>query len=91
MRAYFKEASAIKRDKIAGDAAFLLKRYLPPKGRMLRLPDVKGMFDEVVAACQCRPYRTQAGRDRKQHRGGVGRPHLYRANQRAVLDGRRQR
>jgi hypothetical protein len=40
MRAFYSERSAIKRDKIAGDAAHLLKPYLPPRDRKLRLPDI---------------------------------------------------
>jgi hypothetical protein len=33
MRAYHAEPNAIKRDKIAGDAAHLLKPYLPPRSQ----------------------------------------------------------
>jgi hypothetical protein len=47
MRAYFKETNAIKRDKIAGDAAHLLKPYLPPRDRNLRLPDIYEMFQAM--------------------------------------------
>src|ERR1700751_3826888 len=43
MRAYYAEPGAIKRDKIAGDTAFLLKPYLPPRDRKLRLPDIYRM------------------------------------------------
>jgi hypothetical protein len=39
--------SAIKRDKIAGDAAFLLEPYWPPRQRKLRLFDVKEMFEQM--------------------------------------------
>jgi hypothetical protein len=47
MRAYYAEPSAIKRDKIAGDAAHLLKPYLPPRDRKLRLPDIYEMFEQM--------------------------------------------
>jgi hypothetical protein len=47
MRAYYAEPSAVKRDKIAGDAAFLLEPYLPPRQRKLRLFDVKEMFEQM--------------------------------------------
>ena len=47
MRAYYAEPSAIERDRIAGDAAFLLEPYLPPRQRRLRLFDVKEMFQEM--------------------------------------------
>ena len=47
MRAYHAEPSAIKRDKIAGDAAHLLKPYLPPRDRKLRPPDIYKMFEEM--------------------------------------------
>jgi hypothetical protein len=47
MRAYYAEPSAIERDRIAGDAAFLLEPYLPPHQRKLRLFDVKEMFQEM--------------------------------------------
>jgi len=39
--------SAIKRDKIAGNAAHLLKPYLPPRDRKLRLPDIYEMFEAI--------------------------------------------
>jgi hypothetical protein len=45
IRAYFAEPRAIKRDKIAGYAAHLLKPYVPPKDRKLRLPDIYEMFE----------------------------------------------
>jgi len=41
------EPSAIKRDKIAVDAAHLLKPYLPPRDRKLRLPDIDEMFEQM--------------------------------------------
>jgi hypothetical protein len=47
MRAYYAEPSAIKRDKIAGEAASLLKPYLPPRDRKLRLPDVYELFEQM--------------------------------------------
>jgi len=47
MRAYHSEPSAIKRDRIAGDAAHLLKPYLPPRDRKLRLPDIYKMFEQM--------------------------------------------
>jgi hypothetical protein len=49
MRAFHSEASAIKRDKIAGDAAHLLKPYLPPRDRKLRLPDIYEMSEDPHA------------------------------------------
>jgi hypothetical protein len=39
--------SAIKRDKIPGDAAQLLKPYLPPRDRKLRLADIHEMFEQM--------------------------------------------
>ena len=47
MRAYYAEPNAIERDKIAGDAAFLLEPYWPPRQRKLRLFDVKEMFEQM--------------------------------------------
>jgi hypothetical protein len=47
MRAFHAEPSAIKRDKIAGDAAHLLEPYLPPRDRKLRLPDIYEMFEAM--------------------------------------------
>jgi hypothetical protein len=47
MQAYYAERSAIKRDKIAGDAAQLLKPDLPPRDRKLRLPDIYEMFEAM--------------------------------------------
>ena len=47
MRAYYAEPSAIKRGKIAGDLAYLLKPYLPPRDRKLRLPDIYEMFEAM--------------------------------------------
>ena len=43
MRAYFAEKHLIRRDQIAGDAAFLLEPHMPPNNR-LRLPDIKDLF-----------------------------------------------
>jgi hypothetical protein len=37
MRDFYAEPSAIRRDHIAGDAAFMLKSYLPVRDRKLRL------------------------------------------------------
>ena len=45
MHAFHAEPSAIKRDKIAGDAARLLKAHLPPRDRKLSLPYIYEMFD----------------------------------------------
>ena len=39
--------SAIKRDKIAGDAAHVLEPYLLPRDRKLRLPDVYKLFKQM--------------------------------------------
>lgn len=47
MRAFHSEPNAIERDKIAGDAAHLLKPYLPPRDRKLRLPDIYEMFEAM--------------------------------------------
>ena len=47
MRAFRSEPSAIKRDKIAGDAAHLLKPCLPPRDRKLRLADIHEMFEAM--------------------------------------------
>ena len=47
MRDFYAVPSAIKRDKIAGDAAFLLEPYWPPRQRKLRLFDVKEMFEQM--------------------------------------------
>jgi hypothetical protein len=47
MRAYFAEKNAIKRDQIAGHAAFLLEPYQSPRERRLRLPDVYEMFEQM--------------------------------------------
>jgi hypothetical protein len=47
MRAYFAEKNAIKRDQIAGDAAFLLEPHLPPNYRRLRVADIYEMFDAM--------------------------------------------
>jgi hypothetical protein len=47
MQAFHAERSAIRRDKIAGDAAHLLKPYLPPRDRKLRLPDIYVMFEQM--------------------------------------------
>ena len=44
MRAYFTEKNLIKRDQIAGDAAFLLESHMRPNQR-LRLPDIKDLFE----------------------------------------------
>lgn len=47
MHAFHAEPNAIKRDKIAGDAAHLLKPYLPPRNRKLRLSDIYEMFEAM--------------------------------------------
>ena len=47
MRDFYAEPNAIKHDKIAGDAAHLLKPYLPPRDRKLRLPDVYELFEQM--------------------------------------------
>ena len=46
MHAYFAEKNLIKRDQIAGDAAFLLEPHIPPNQR-LRLPDIKDLFHAI--------------------------------------------
>jgi hypothetical protein len=46
MRDFYAEPSAIKRDRIAGGAAHLLKSYLP-RERKLRLPDIYEMFEAM--------------------------------------------
>jgi hypothetical protein len=47
MRAFHAEKNAIKRDEIAGHAAFLLEPYQSPRQRRLRLPDIKEMFEAM--------------------------------------------
>jgi hypothetical protein len=47
MLAFYAEKNAIKRDQIAGDAAFLLEPHMPPRTRRLRLPDIYEMFEQM--------------------------------------------
>jgi hypothetical protein len=44
MKAFFKEKDAIKADEIAARQLRALKPYSPPRGKKLRLFDVKQMF-----------------------------------------------
>jgi hypothetical protein len=68
MQAYYAERSAIKRDKIASDAAHLLKPYLPPRERKLRLPKFVGeqLFANADPAARKLvevAHATEAGQD----------------------------
>jgi hypothetical protein len=47
MRAFFAEKNAIKADEIAARQAWLLNQHQGPRGKMLRLIDVKEMFRQM--------------------------------------------
>ena len=56
MGAYFAEKNAIKRDRIAGDAAFLLTPYVPPREWRLRPPDTYETFEAMKDHAYVRSY-----------------------------------
>ena len=47
MRAFHREDSPIKRDEIAARQLHALSGYLRPRGRKLRLSDIKELFEQM--------------------------------------------
>jgi hypothetical protein len=47
MRAFFEEASPIKRDEIAGRQMSVLRQYQGPREKPVRIPDIMEMFRQM--------------------------------------------